>query len=103
MFWVVFVMVVCIFVEVLYCVNENIMNLLFLYVIRVIFILLLESFMFFIKFMKKFSWLLNLVMDMDVVLFKIKMRFILYDGDIEIMIKKIIYSKIFKDFYVIIC
>lgn len=91
MFWVVFVMVVCIFVEVLYCVNENIMNLLFLYVIRVIFILLLESFMFFIKFMKKFSWLLNLVIDMDVVLFKIKMRFILYDGDIEIMIKKIIY------------
>lgn len=91
------------FVEVLYCFNENIMNLLFLYVIRVIFILLLESFMFFIKFMKKFSWLLNLVMDMDVVLFKIKIRFILYDGDIEIMIKKIIYIKIFKDFYVIIC
>lgn len=83
------------FVEVLYCFNENIMNLLFLYVIRVIFILLLEIFMFFIKFMKKFSWLLNLVMDMDVVLFKIKIRFILYDGDIEIMIKKIIYSKIF--------
>lgn len=83
------------FVEVLYCFNENIMNLLFLYVIRVIFILLLEIFMFFIIFMKKFSWLLNLVMDMDVVLFKIKIRFILYDGDIEIMIKKIIYSKIF--------
>lgn len=91
------------FVEVLYCFNENIMNLLFLYVIRVIFILLLEIFMFFIIFMKKFSWLLNLVMDMDVVLFKIKIRFILYDGDIEIMIKKIIYRKIFKDFYVIIC
>lgn len=91
------------FVEVLYCFNENIMNLLFLYVIRVIFILLLEIFMFFIIFMKKFSWLLNLVMDMDVVLFKIKIRFILYDGDIEIMIKNIIYSKIFKDFYVIIC
>lgn len=91
------------FVEVLYCFNENIMNLLFLYVIRVIFILLLEIFMFFMIFMKKFSWLLNLVMDMDVVLFKIKMRFILYDGDIEIVIKKIIYSKIFKGFYVIIC
>lgn len=74
------------FVEVLYCFNENIMNLLFLYVIRVIFILLLEIFMFFIIFMKKFSWLLNLVMDMDVVLFKIKIRFILYDGDVEIMI-----------------
>lgn len=83
------------FVEVLYCFNENIMNLLFLYVIRVIFILLLEIFMFFIKFMKKFSWLLNLVMDMDVVLFKIKIRFILYDGDIEIKIKDMKRLKIF--------
>lgn len=96
-------MAVCTSAEVLYCANENTMNPLFPYVTRATLIPSSESSMFFIKFMKKFSWSSNSAIDMDVVSSKIKTRSILHDGDTEIMIKKIIYSKISKDFHATIC